>query len=235
MKACEIMINSISVAIVDDHPLMLGAIQRLLIQTEGFEIVGTGTTISSVVEICSRTRPNVMIVDPMLPGDAYTSIGNATRISPSTRIVAFTGASGVEPAIRALDAGASAYVLKRSDDAELIQAILSAQAGETYITQSFASSVVGALRDTSLRRRAAEAVILSIREQQIVRLLMAGKTNKEIARVIDLSEKMVKHYMTRLMQKLQVRNRVEVVIAAQKFSGDHVSARSPSWPTHTAS
>jgi two-component system nitrate/nitrite response regulator NarL len=77
----------------------------------------------------------------------------------------------------------------------LIQAILSAHAGKTYITQSFASGVVGALRDTSLRRRAAEAVILNIREQQIMRLLMAGKTNKEIAKAINLSEKMVKHYM----------------------------------------
>jgi two-component system nitrate/nitrite response regulator NarL len=69
-------------------------------------------------------------------------------------------------------------------------------------------------------------VILSIREQQIVRLLMAGRTNKEIARAIDLSEKMVKHYMTRLMQKLQVRNRVEVVIAAQRFSDNQSGTHS---------
>ncbi len=60
--------------------------------------------------------------------------------------------------------------------------------------------------------------MLSIREQQIVRLVMIGKTNKEIAIAIKISEKTVKHYMTALMQKLQVRNRVEVVIAAQKFS-----------------
>ena len=66
--------------------------------------------------------------------------------------------------------------------------------------------------------KAAEAVVLNIREQQIVRLLMAGKTNKEIARAIGVSEKKVKHYMTGLMQKLQVRNRLEVVIAAQRFT-----------------
>jgi two-component system nitrate/nitrite response regulator NarL len=226
VQAFKVMTSSISVAIVDHHPLMLEAIQCLLGDREGFEIVGTGKTLASIGDLCRQTRPDVLIIDPTLPGDAYAAIGAALKISPLTRIVAFTGAGGVESAIRALDAGASAYVLKQSAGAELIQAISSAHAGQTYITQSFASSVVGALRDASLRRRAAEAVILSIREQQIVRLLMAGRTNKEIARAIDLSEKMVKHYMTRLMQKLQVRNRVEVVIAAQRFSDNQSGTRS---------
>jgi DNA-binding NarL/FixJ family response regulator len=138
-------------------------------------------------------------------------------LSPSTKVVAFTAATGVDPAIRALDSGASGYVLKGSSSRELIEAITAADSGETYITQHFASRVITALRDTSLRRRAAEAVKLSIREQQIVRLLLQGKTNKEIARTILVSEKTVKHYMTLLMQKLQVRNRLEVVIAAQKL------------------
>ena len=153
-----------------------------------------------------------------MPGDVYRAIENAIKISPSTKIVAFTAATGVDSAIRALDAGASGYVLKGSNTAELIQAISSVQSGETYITQNFASRVIAGLRDASLRRKAAEAVILSIREQQIIRLLMRGKTNKEIAIAIKISEKTVKHYMTALMQKLQVRNRLEVVIAAQKFS-----------------
>ena len=212
--------SSISVALIDDHPLMLDAISSLLCRTEGFEIVGTGTTPLDVVEICKNSRPDIVIIEPLLAGDPYTAISNALKISPLTRILAYTGATGVEPAIRALDAGARGYVLKRSNVAELIQGVSSVHAGETYITQSFASRVIGGLRDASLRRKAAEAVVLNIREQQIVRLLMAGKTNKEIARAIGISEKMVKHYMTGLMQKLQVRNRLEVVIAAQRF-GEH--------------
>ena len=147
------------------------------------------------------------------------------RLSPSTKIVAFTASTGVDSAIRALDAGASGYVLKGSNTAELIQAISSVQIGETYITQNFASRVIAGLRDASLRRKAAEAVMLSIREQQIVRLLMNGKTNKEIAIAIKISEKTVKHYMTALMQKLQVRNRLEVVIAAQRFGEAQMAAK----------
>jgi DNA-binding NarL/FixJ family response regulator len=165
------------------------------------------------------------VVDLSLPGDVYVAIASAVKMSPTTKIVAFTAATGVDSAIRALDAGASGYVLKGSSTAELLQAIYSVHTGETYITQNFASRVIAGLRDASLRRKAAEAVILSIREQQIVRLLMIGKTNKEIAIAIKISEKTVKHYMTALMQKLQVRNRVEVVIAAQKF-GEQQSAPS---------
>lgn len=217
--------SSISVALIDDHPLMLDAISSLLSRTEGFEIVGTGTTPLDVVEICKNSRPDIVIIEPLLVGDPYTAISNAIKISPLTRILAYTGATGVEPAIRALDAGARGYVLKRSNVAELIQGVSSVHAGETYITQSFASRVIGGLRDASLRRKAAEAVVLNIREQQIVRLLMAGKTNKEIARAIGVSEKMVKHYMTGLMQKLQVRNRLEAVIAAQRFSEHHAETR----------
>jgi DNA-binding NarL/FixJ family response regulator len=217
--------NSISVALIDDHPLMLEAIGGLLCRTEGFKIVGTGTTTLDIVTFCKTFHPDVVIVEPLLPGDAYAAIANAIKISPLTKILAFTGAAGVETAIRALDAGAAGYVLKRSDTAELTQAIVSIHAGETYITQSFASQVIVGLRDASLRRKAAEAVVLNIRERQIVQLLTAGKTNKEIARAIDTSEKMVKHYMTGLMQKLQVRNRLEVVIATQRFNDHQAETR----------
>jgi DNA-binding NarL/FixJ family response regulator len=215
--------STITIAIIDDHPLMIEAIDSLLRRTNGFEVIGSGTTAYDVVDLCKRMQPQVAVVDLSLPGDVYSAIENAIRISPATKIVAFTAATGVDSAIRALDAGASGYVLKGSNTAELIQAIWSVQTGETYITQSFASRVIAGLRDASLRHKAAQAVILSIRERQIVRLLMNGKTNKEIAIAISISEKTVKHYMTALMQKLQVRNRLEVVIAAQKFN----ESRSP--------
>jgi DNA-binding NarL/FixJ family response regulator len=210
--------STTTIAVIDDHPLMIEAIHSLLDRTPGFEVIGTGTTAYDVIELCRNDHPQVAVVDLSIPGDVYSAIENAIKISPSTKIVAFTASTGVDSAIRALDAGASGYVLKGSNTAELIQAISSVQAGETYITQNFASRVIAGLRDASLRRKAAEAVILSIREQQIIRLLMRGKTNKEIAIAIKISEKTVKHYMTALMQKLQVRNRLEVVIAAHKFN-----------------
>ena len=209
--------NAISIALIDDHPLMIEALSSLLKRIGGFTVVGTGTTAIDVVEISRQTHPQIAVVDLSMPGDVYGAIANAIKISPSTKIVAFTAATGVETAIRALDAGASGYVLKGSTTSELIQAILTVQSGQTYITQSFASRVVAGLRDVSLRRKAAEAVRFSIREDQIVRLLLVGFTNKAIAASLKISEKTVKNYMTILMQKLSARNRLEVVIAAQRL------------------
>lgn len=206
-----------SVALVDDHPIMIEAISSILSRANNFDIVATGKNARDAIEICVRERPQILILDLNMPGDAFAAISTITSASAAPKVVAFTASTGVESAIRALDSGASGYVLKGSSAQELIEALTVVEAGETFIAQTFATRVIAALRDTSIRRKAAEAVKLSIREEQIVRLLLRGKTNKEIAGVIKISEKTVKHYMTILMQKLQVRNRLEVVIAAQRL------------------
>jgi DNA-binding NarL/FixJ family response regulator len=210
--------STVSVGLVDDHPLMIEGIFGLLSRAQGFRVLSTGSTARDIIDIASRFHPDVIIVDLSMPGDVYAAIASSIKISPNTKIVAFTAATGVDSAIRALDAGANGYVLKGSGAGELIQAVESVRLGETYITQNFASQVIAALQNVSLRRVAAEAVRFSIREDQIVRLLWRGKTNKEIAISLRISEKTVKNYMTILMQKLNARNRLEVVIASHKLS-----------------
>lgn len=210
--------RQISVGLVDDHPLMLEALASLLTRTQKFDIVATGVSARDVVDIGVQIRPQILVVDLNIPGDVFEAIAAVTTRSSSTRIVAFTALVCVESAIRALDSGASGYVLKGCSSQELVEAIACVEAGETYIARKFATRVIAALRDSSLRRKAAEAVNLSMREEQIVRLLLKGKTNKEIALTIRISEKTVKHYMTIIMQKLHVRNRLEAVIAAQKLA-----------------
>jgi len=216
---------SISVVVVDDHPLVVEAILSLLHRTCGdFNVAGIGANAGDVVELCRRNLPRIAIVDLHMPGDSYRAITAALQASPSTRIVAFSEAPGAEPAVRALDAGASGYALKGSPTAELVRAISSVLAGDTYITPFVSSREIARLREASHKRKAAESVMLSIRERQIVRLLMSGKTNREIADAINIREKTVKHYMTALIQKLHVRNRLEVMIAAQKLNEMSASA-----------
>ena len=210
--------SAISVGIVDGHPLIIEGITTLFSRAQGLQISATGSTAKDVIDISVALATGRLIVDLSMPGDIYAAIATSIKISPNTKIVAFTAATGVDTAIRALDAGASGYVLKGSSAQELIQAVELVCHGETYITRSFASQVIAGLRNASLRRVAAEAVRFSIREDQIVRLLLRGKTNKEIAASLKISEKTVKNYMTLLMQKLNARNRLEVVIAAQKMN-----------------
>jgi DNA-binding NarL/FixJ family response regulator len=208
----------VSVALVDDHPLLIEGIIALFSRARDLEITSIGSSAKDIVDISSRYHPDVIIVDLNMTGDVYGAIATSIVVSPNTKIVAFTAATGVESAIRALDAGANGYVRKGSSAQELLQAVEAVRHGETYITQSFANQVIAGLRNASLRKVAAAAVRFSIREDQIVRLLLRGKTNKEIAIALNISEKTVKNYMTILMQKLNARNRLEVVIAAQAFT-----------------
>ena len=180
--------------------------------------MSTGSTARDIIDISLRLHPDIIIVNPSMADDIYAAVATSIKVSPNTKIIAFTAATGVASAIRALDAGANGYVLKGSSAQELIQAIESVRDGETYITGSFASQVIAGLRNGSVRRVAAEVVRFSIREDQIVRLLVRGNTNKAIAAALKISDKTVKNYMTILMQKLNARNRLEAVIAAQALN-----------------
>jgi len=141
---------SISVVVVDDHPLVVEAILSLLHRTCGdFNVAGIGANAGDVVELCRRNLPRIAIVDLHMPGDSYRAITAALQASPSTRIVAFSEAPGAEPAVRALDAGASGYALKGSPTAELVRAISSVLAGDTYITPFVSSREIARLREAS--------------------------------------------------------------------------------------
>ena len=133
---------------------MIEGIITLLSRVQGFEVLSTGSTARDIIELSSRIHPDVIVVDLSMPGDVYAAIATSIKVSPNTKIVAFTAATGVDSAIRALDAGAHAYVLKGSSAQELIQAIESVRHGETYITQSFASQVIAAIakRDVATGR-----------------------------------------------------------------------------------
>ncbi|MEF9606103.1 response regulator transcription factor, partial [Paracoccus sp. PXZ] len=112
------------------------------------------------------------------------------------------------------------YVIKGSTATDLAEAIRTVMRGETFVSHTFASKVIAALQNASLRKRALQAIRLNMREEQIVRLLLRGRTNKEIGQQLRISEKTVKHYMSILMQKLHARNRIEVVLAAQKLQAE---------------
>ena len=114
---------TIRVALVDDHPLMLNGLQDLLSRSGGFEVVATGKSPRDILNICKVHEPEVIVVDLFMGCDICAVIAAAIRIAPRTKIVAFTAALGVEPAILALDAGATGYVSKGGTSAELVQAI----------------------------------------------------------------------------------------------------------------
>jgi DNA-binding NarL/FixJ family response regulator len=211
-------VGNTPIGVVDGHPIFLDALKDIFSKNDTFRVVATGSSAADAVRIALQYDIEILVIDAGAPGDTFAAISKINTERPNTKIVVFTAATGIDCAVRSLEAGANGYILKGSTADELVSAVYAVMSGETFITQQFAAKVITALRDASLRKRAAQAINLSLREEQIVRLLLRGRTNKEIASHLTISEKTVKHYMTALMQKLNARNRTEVVLAAQKLS-----------------
>jgi DNA-binding NarL/FixJ family response regulator len=206
-----------SIAIVDDHPLIVEGLSAVIHRSLGSPAVAVGSEAKDICSITERHSPDAMIVDLGMPGDVLGEISNAAKATPRMKIIVFTASTDTNLAMKALDAGASGYVLKGSSADELILAILATFRGQVYVSPTFASKVINTFKFETEKERTTKEIKLSTREYQIIKLLMAGKQNREIALTLSLSEKTIKGYMTHLMYKLNVKSRLEVVIAAQKI------------------
>ncbi len=207
----------ISIVLVDDQPIFVEGFRLLCDRNADFYLAAAVGEINNLHAIVAGCVPNILFMDVANPSVSINQISSISKTFPTVKLVALTGARSISLAIQTLDAGAFGYILKQSSAEELTLAIQSISRGEKFITHGFSNALVSALQDEAARKKAALAIKLSIRENQIARLLMAGKTNKEIAYCLRISERTVKHYLTVMMQKLNVRNRTEVAIAAQAF------------------
>ena len=209
------------IGFVDDHPTLLMGMAALFAAYPQFELVGTETSADGAVKLASEERPDVLTMDLSMPGNVEAAISAVLDVSPRTRVIIFTAYADVDLALRALDAGAHGFVLKGRPADDLFEAIEVVRRGTLYISPDFSPRLLAGLRQKTRREREHDAAKLSPREQQLVDALFEAKSNKEIARDLNLTEKTVKHYMTNLMNKLRVKNRLEVVLAVQRLRAHH--------------
>ncbi len=207
--------NRTRIAFVDDHPTLLAGMAAIFSDNPDYEIVGTGICADDALAIADAHAPDVMVLDLSMPGEVFPALARITGRSPPIYGVIFTAFADVDLALQALDAGAHGFVLKGRPTSELLTAIETVTKGELFISPNFSPKLMGGFRNRSLRQKELRSARLSARELQIVECLLQAKSNKEIARILDLSEKTIKHYMTNLMTKLKVKSRLEVVLAAQ--------------------
>lgn len=204
----------IRLSFIDDHPALLRGLASLFGVDPRYTLAGNGSCAADMVTIANAGRCDVIIMDLGMPGDVFGALRNVVTSAPAVRVLVYTAHESVDLAIRALDVGAHAFVLKGSPIEDLHEAIAVARRGEIYVSPAFAFRVFAGLHNA----RGTSNARLSGRERQLVRCLLEGKSNKEIATALRLSEKTVKHYMTNLMGKLHVHSRLEVVVAAQRWS-----------------
>jgi two-component system, NarL family, nitrate/nitrite response regulator NarL len=218
----EVHVPKISLALFDDHPILLDALIRIFKELDDFEVVGTGRSATDAAAFVKVNKADIIILDLGMPGDPFQAIGRIITERPSTKIMVFTESVSVDHAVRALQAGASGYISNKSTTQELLSAIRTIASDQIFLAPNFAKSVFDAMRNAAAPSTVGKQIELSAREEQIVRLLITGRTNKEIANSLALTEKRVKHCMTALMKKLNARNRTEAVLAALKIiPGEH--------------
>lgn len=202
--------------VVDDHPLFREGVAATLTREADIEGVAEGDTAECAVRLGQQHLPNVLLLDLSLPGGGLSALATLTQTCPAVHVVMLTFSEEEANVLAALRCGARGYVVKGVTGRELREVVRSVAAGEVFITPALAGTML--LELTAPPRGAGGNPLeqLTARERQILEGVASGHSNKEIARTLDLTEKTVKHYMTNVLQKLQVRNRVEAALLAQR-------------------
>ena len=202
------------VLLADDHLLVAEALKSLL--TPEFDLVGVVEDGRALVEAAGRLKPDVIVADISMPHlngiDALVQLRERGNRVP---VVFLTMHRDVTFARRALDAGASGFLLKHSASVELIAAIRAALEGKTYITPQLAGEVLDAMRQGP--EQAADPVVaLSPRQREVLQLLAEGRLAKEIASSLSISARTVEFHKYQMMEKLGLRTNAELIHFAIK-------------------
>lgn len=206
----------IRVAVIDDHPLFREGVVASLSNGSALEIVGQGADSEQAIQISQDLLPDVLLLDINIPGGGIEATREITRLCPYIKIIMLTASENEQHVSSALEAGARGYILKGIGAAELVRTIQAVMSGESYVTPALAARLLTMMKKPASNSDDHDLPALTKREEQILDGVAEGKTNKEIARQLNISEKTVKHYMTNIMHKLQVRNRVEAALVVKK-------------------
>lgn len=215
------MSESIRVLVADDHPLFRQGVVHSLGWERDITVVGEASSGEEALKLASELMPDVVVLDVSMPGwGGLLTVEKITSACPATKIVMLTVSEDKDKLLAAFKAGARAYVLKGVSGRELADVLRSVIGGEVYVSPSLASEMLVSLTKGNAPDPLQE---LTEREREILSLIGEGLTNREIGERIFLSEKTIKHYVTNILQKLQVRSRVEAaLLAAQRIASGQV-------------
>jgi DNA-binding NarL/FixJ family response regulator len=212
------MVGQTRLVLADDHPIFLGGLRGLLGTERDLEIVGEATTGTAALRLVAEKRPDVAILDVSMP--QLSGIAVARRLAddcPATRILILTLHEDRAYLHQALQAGVRGYMLKRSASTMLVRAIRTVMVTGIYVDPAIAGRVFDS-QPNRVRHSSLDAAFpeLSTREADVLKLIAAGLTNKEIARRFDIGAKSVETFKARAVEKLGLKNRAEIVRYANR-------------------
>jgi DNA-binding NarL/FixJ family response regulator len=205
----------IRVLVVDDHPVVRAGLCGMLAAEPGVEVVGEASSAAGAAAAARAHDPDVVLMDLRMPdGDGVRATSLVLAERPQCRIVVLTTFDNEADILRAVEAGASGYLLKDASREELVRAIRAAADGGTALAPSVAAKLVARLRPAGGAGGSAGPGGLSPREIEVLGLVSTGSTNAEIGRALFISEATVKTHLLRAFGKLGVSDRTAAVTAA---------------------
>ncbi|HEY3058047.1 MAG TPA: response regulator transcription factor [Chloroflexota bacterium] len=207
------MAEPLRVVVADDHPLFREGVITSLRTAPDIAVVGQAADADAAVRVVREHLPDLALLDVTMPGGGLEAARKIATACPATRIVMLTVSEDEDDLLAAMKAGASGYVLKGVSSQELLAIVRAVSSGEVYVAPSLAFAL---LREMSKPPPADPLAELSARERQVLELVATGLSNQEIGSKLGLAEKTVKHYMTNILTKLQVRSRVEAALLAHR-------------------
>jgi DNA-binding NarL/FixJ family response regulator len=208
------MSEPIRILLADDHPLFREGVLHSLASEPDFSVIGQAASGEEALRMARDLLPDVVLLDIAMPGwDGLVTAEKIATACPAAKIVMLTVFEDEDKLLAAFKAGARGYVLKGVPARELATVVRAAANGEVYVSPSLAAGMLVALT----RARPADPLEeLTERELEILQLVGRALTNREIGQRLHLSEKTIKHYITNILEKLQVRSRVEAAVLAAR-------------------
>lgn len=195
---------SITIFLADDHAVVRDGLRFLLEAQADFKVVGDASNGREAVQRVTNLCPDIVIIDIAMPElNGIEAARQIHDICPTIRIIILSMYATDEHVLRALQAGAQGYILKESAGVEVINAVRAVHAGHRYLSQKISERVIdGFIRQQSISLSENPLARLSPREQEILQLVVEGKSSADIAEILSLSPNTVDTYRSRLMQKL---------------------------------
>lgn len=211
----------LKILLVDDHEVVRLGLKALLSNYPKFEVVAEAGSADEAVLRAKEYKPDVVVMDIRLPGrSGIEATREITQLLPETKVLILTSYAEDELLFDAIDAGAYGYVLKQIGSDDLVHALDAIGRGEALLDPTLTQKVFKRVREAS--RKATNEAFASLTDQEIriLALISSGKTNKEIAADIFLSDKTVRNYVSSILSKLSVKTRAEAAVFAVKHNID---------------
>jgi two-component system response regulator DevR len=213
--------RTLRLLVVDDHEVVRQGLVALLDRRPGFQVVAQAGTVEESIAQARLHQPDIVVMDVRLPDGSGVEACREIRAElPATRVIMLTSFPDDEAVLSAIVAGASGYLLKQIRARDLVAALEAVGRGESLLDPAVTERVLERVRRIATGQVDDELSVLTSQERKILMLVAEGKTNKEIAAEVFLSDKTVKNYVSSILSKLNLERRAQAAAFVARRGGD---------------